>query len=278
MKPILLLYIPVLHAGYLRLFEQYKKNVSALYILGEPFLDAFNPFHKEIRAMDPTMIQTLVTALGIFPAVHIMTKETLADIGTAPIITADEDISRTFVEKYFPNNPVTYDTAFLRWDKKNLLTRTDVAYDRVSNDAFDRQMIAEARKEANKSSDWWRQVGGVVVRDGKPLLHDHNRHVPSEHVQYANGDPRDVVEAGTHNELYTSIHAEQAMIAHAAQTGTSLAGAFMYLNIFPCPLCAKLMAAAGIKKCYFATGSAWLDAESILKAHGVEIILVRELQ
>jgi len=35
------------------------------------------------------------------------------------------------------------------------------------------------------------------------------------------------------------------------------------------------MAAAGIKKCFFKTGSAWLDAESVLRDAGVEIVLVK---
>lgn len=275
MKRVLLLYIPVLHAGYLKLFEKYKNDVAALAILGAPFLDAFSPFHKEIRAMEPETVRKLVESLKLFPSVSVVTEETLAQMADAEIITADEEVSRAFVEKYFPKNPVTYDTAFLRWDKKKLLTRTDVRYDRISTDSFDREMIARAQAEAEKSSDWWRQVGGAVVKDGKVLFQEHNRHVPSEHTQYANGDPRDVVEAGTHNELYTSIHVEQAVIAYAAKAGVSLEGASMYLNIFPCPLCAKLLAAAGIKKCFFATGAAWLDAESILKANGVEIVFVR---
>ena len=94
-------------------------------------------------------------------------------------------------------------------------------------------------------------------------------------MPYANGDPRDVIEAGTMNLLYTSIHAEQSIIARAAADGVSLQGADVYLNIFPCPLCAKLVAYAGLKTCFFKQGSAWLDAESILKAMGVEIVLVK---
>jgi dCMP deaminase len=114
-----------------------------------------------------------------------------------------------------------------------------------------------------------------VVRGKKVIFRSHNHHVPSEHVPYAQGDPRDAIKAGTLNLVYTSLHAEQSIIAEAAREGASLAGTAMYLNVFPCPLCAKLMAYAGIKKCFYRTGSAWLDAESILRANGVKIILVK---
>jgi len=104
----------------------------------------------------------------------------------------------------------------------------------------------------------------------------HNHHVPFRpHTPYINGDPRDVIKSGTLNLVYSSLHAEQTIIAESARDGVSLKGTDMYLNDFPCPLCAKLMAAAGIKRCFFKAGSTWLDAESVLHAAGVEIILVQ---
>jgi len=274
-KKVLVLYVPVLHAGYIKLFEQYKDSAETLYVLGASFIDEASRFHKEIRALEPQTAMMLIESLRIFDNVRVLEKDRVHELKGKEILTADEDVCRKFIAGYLPDERVEYAPVFLRWDEKNVKSDVKVAYDRVSEDAFDREMIARAADEAEKSSDWWRHVGAVVVKDRKVIFENHNHHVPSDHTPYVNGDPRDAVEPGTLNLIYTSLHAEQAIVADAAKKGASLGGASMYLNIFPCPLCAKLMAYAGIKKCFFRSGSAWLDAESILKANGVEIVLVK---
>lgn len=275
MKRILILYVPVLHAGYIRLFERCKDSVGALFILGPALISELSRFHTEIRALDPETVKVLVQSLGLFGKVAVLEKNHLAELRGKEIITADEEVCREFIAKYLPDEKTDYLPIFLRWDEKNIKSDVTVSYDRISEDPFDRNMIARAIDEAEKSSDWWRHVGAVAVKEGKIIFENHNHHVPSDHMPYANGDPRDAVKPGTLNLVYTSLHAEQTIVAGAAEKGISLADASMYLNIFPCPLCAKLMAYAGIRKCFFRSGSAWLDAESILKANGVEIILVK---
>ncbi len=132
-----------------------------------------------------------------------------------------------------------------------------------------------ARTESTKTSDWWRAVGGVLVKDRDVTLAEHNHHVPSDHTPYANGDPRDVVEAGTDSHIATAMHAEQSIIVAAARRGIALEGASLYLTVFPCPVCAKLVAYSGIKKVYFGSGHASLDGETILKANDVELFRVK---
>ncbi len=276
MKNVLLLYIPVLHAGYLKLLSAQKENVDTLMILGDDLAHELDPFTKEIRAIDAQTMRGLIASLRIFNSVEIATKETIGVLDGKSIVTADEEISRRAMTQYLPKAQVEYVPVFLRWDEKNVKSDVKVQYDRTSTDAFDRRMIEEAKKEAEKSGDWWRHVGAVIVKDGAIILRDHNHHLPSDHTPYANGDPRDAVQAGTSPELYTSIHAEQSLVAHAAKEGINLSETSIYMNIFACPPCAKIIAASGIKKCYFVAGSAWLDAESVLRAHGVEIILVQQ--
>ena len=79
---------------------------------------------------------------------------------------------------------------------------------------------------------------------------------------------------GRHIELTTDQHAESVVISEAAKKGIALEGADLYMSTFPCPPCAKLVAAAGIRRCYFSSGYAMLDGERILKDRGVEIIRV----
>ena len=80
---------------------------------------------------------------------------------------------------------------------------------------------------------------------------------------------------GLNIELTTDQHAESVVISEAAKKGIALLGADLYISTFPCPPCAKIVAAAGIKRCYFLSGYSMLDGERILKDSGVEIIQVR---
>ena len=48
----------------------------------------------------------------------------------------------------------------------------------------------------------------------------------------------------------------------------------MYVTVFPCPPCAKLIAYSGIKRLYCGGGYAVLDGEEVLKSNGVEIYFV----
>jgi dCMP deaminase len=275
MKRALLLYVPVLHEGYLNVFEKYRTGIDALYVLGEDLIADFFSLHKEIRALDSNTAKTLIEALHIFPAVHVLHKKNIDDLKNVELVAAADELCRKVIAAYFPKNPIEYEPVFLRWDEKNVKTSTNIKYDRASEDPFDREMCAAAAAEAEKSSDWWRHIGAVAVKDGRVILKAHNHHMPAEYMPYIQGDPRDVIEAGTHNLLYSSLHAEQTIVAEAAQKGISLEGAHLYVNVFPCPLCGKLIAASGIKKCFFKTGLAWLDSESVLRANGIEIILVK---
>jgi dCMP deaminase len=101
-----------------------------------------------------------------------------------------------------------------------------------------------------------------------------NRHHPSEYAPYFGGDPRDAFERGVRADLSTALHAEAAIVAQAAREGTPLAGADLYTTTFPCPACARLIAEAGFRRCYFAGQYSVLDGEQVLRAAGVELYWV----
>jgi dCMP deaminase len=75
-------------------------------------------------------------------------------------------------------------------------------------------------------------------------------------------------------ELSTALHAEAAIVASAARDGLPLAGADLYVSTFPCPGCARLVAEAGFRRCYFAGPYSLLGGETVLRAAGVELIWV----
>ena len=271
-----MLYVPVIHEGYLNLFgEQSASGVEALYIPDERLIRQLTFLEPEIRAVNPDVIAQIVRSLGYFKTVEVMSAGSMPELDPdITIITVREGFSERLVESFYTGYPVEYQTIFLRWDEASVAKSKPAGYDRISSDEIDQTMMARAEQEGERSGDWWRQVGAVAVADGQILLTAFNHHVPSQLLPYAEGDPRDFVTAGTSPELATAIHAEQAVIAEAARQGLSLEGASLYLPVFPCPVCAKLIAYSGFKRVYFRTGHASVDGQTILNRRGVEIILV----
>ncbi len=284
METIAITYVPVIHKGYLNFLERcYTRDVREVWILGPSFQQEAQ-IHLEIRCLDAEMAAELITDLAAKTRhIDVITyavenPESAIDLKNAAagarFIVMNDDVCRTFVKKYLKGRKVEFDSAFLRWDDTAVFSKTDVKYDRLSRSAFDQRIMKLAAQESVLSSCWWRRVGAVAVKgSGKHFAH--NRHLPTEHAPYINGDPRDVIPAGRHSHLASSAHAEQVLIATAAAQGIKLAGCSLYLTTFPCPVCAKLIALADIKKLYFGTGHANLDGQNILKAFGIEIILVK---
>jgi len=269
-------YIPALHKGYLDFFRKYSGE--KLFVLDKKFVLETPRLERDIRALEPEEIKTAVEALKIFSEVEVLDNEKLEDLkNLEEIILPDEDVNRNFAGKYLPGLNVQFISVFLRWDKQISTTEFVVPPDRtISQDDLDREFMAAAKKESGKSPDWWRQIGAAIVKDGKIMALKHNAVLFSEYSLNAFGDPRSNFDAGQNIELVKTIHAEANAIAEAARKGLSLEGAAMYVTTFPCPVCAKLLAVSGIKKLYYQKGYSLLDAEDVLRAFGVEIILVKD--
>lgn len=234
---------------------------------------------RDIRALAPGEVKALLDGLKMFERIIVLNKQTLKDLQnqTLPMVLPDEDVNRHFAEAYLPDKKVEFVSVFLRWDKQISTKEFEVPPDRViSYDEVDREMMVAASAEAARSPDWWRQIGAIAVRDGKILLTAFNKPVPSKDYTLGPfGDPRSNFDAGVSFELSKILHAEAAIIAESSRRGIALAGAALYVATFPCPVCAKSIAAAGIKRVYYAKGYSLLDAEDVLKAAGVEIVLVK---
>ncbi|MDB5188175.1 MAG: zinc-binding CMP/dCMP deaminase, dCMP deaminase [Candidatus Kaiserbacteria bacterium] len=275
-ESVIVAYVPVLHEGYLRFFQK-NPGVKKIYILGEEIIADYKPLTKDIRQIPPATMQGLVTALGIFDSVEVLDKDMARSFNTRDfiIILPDEDVSRDVAAVYFPDAKIQFDSIFLMWDRHNALAERPVVPDeQITRDAFHKQILEQAQTESEKSSDIWRHVGAAIVKNGKLLLTGHNEHVPSAHSQYAHGDPRNNFSKGEYIEYSTALHAEAGLIATAASQGISLEGSDMYVTVFPCPPCAKLIAYAGIKTLYCTGGYAVLDGQDILKSRNVKIIFV----
>jgi dCMP deaminase len=275
MEKIIIAYVPVLHDGYRQLFETH--NSATLYVLGQEIISEFTHLSKEIRQLDPELIRQAIQSWNILSEVHVLDLSELQNIleGESQIVMPDEDIMHDLSGKYFKNKDIIFDPIFLRWDKHKSMEEKPVEADQViSRDKFDREVMHNLKKEAGRSSDFWRRIGAVVIKNGETLLVAHNAHLPSPHSPYAEGDPRNNFHKGVGIEYSTAIHAEAGLIAEAAKKGVSLDGSSLYVSTFPCPVCAKQVAHSGVKKLYYTGGYSILDQERILRSKGVEIIFV----
>ncbi len=273
-KSALIAFVPVLHAGYVKLFEKYPHD---LFLIGPQFAEDFPRLERDIRALQPSAMKQAIEALGIVKTVTVLTPQNVEELSSyEQYILPDEDTSHVFAEKYLIGKDMVYESVFLRWDKIITLREHEVPTHRtISTDAKELSLVREALKEGEKTADWWRQIGAVLVKEGNILFRAHSRHLPSVQHLAAFGDPRSNFDAGEHQDIYTSIHAEADIVAQAARQGISIDGASLYVSTFPCSNCARLLTEAGIKKIFYAKGYSRLDAEELLTNAGIEIVLVK---
>ena len=282
MKPKIIVYLPVIHAGYLQFFENHKE--ADIFIANESLIELidqeFDYLRKEIRAIVPKQAEISLEALLPERKISLLGANDLSflDDANQKIILPKEDIFTWLAKKYFSKSAVVFDATFLRWNRENTVQEKAVQNTQTKTEKkfgeLLQTLIGETKKVSELSSDWWRQVGAVVFGESEIIAIAHNHHLPSPYSPYIDSDPRNSFHKGENIDLSTAIHAEAALIADCAKKGISLAGKSMYVSTFPCPTCAKLIATSGITKLYFNDSYAMLDGERILTDSGVDLIKI----
>ena len=276
MKQILL-YLPVIHSGY-ESFLRRHADAGEILILGEGFRQVYPSLAKDIRALPPHQAASYLRLGHPQALIRVVEPAGLPGAVTGdPLVLPDEEVMRDLAARYHLDSgrAVVFDRTFLRWDRDWATAKVPVAFDgEVTVGELARELLGQAEDISARSSDWWRQVGAVAARERQVLGCAWNHHHPTEYAPYLNGDPRDAFERGVRADLSTAIHAEAALIASAARDGVALAGADLYTTTFPCPACARLIAEAGFRRCFFAGQYSVLDGEQTLRASGVRLIWV----
>jgi dCMP deaminase len=269
-------YVPVLHEGYRRFLDAHARG-RRMFVIGPDMYADYRPLAKDIRCLDAELVRSAIDSWGICSEVSVLDVEGAAHLAAeGPSITLPaEDVSYQVVERFFGRCPVRYDSVFLRWDKsKSVQMLVPGNVRRVSFEDAVADIASAAESEAGRSVDWWRQVGAAIRFSNGEVASAVNSHHPHELSAYAVGDPRSNFFKGVNLEVSTVTHAEARLIAEAARDGVSTAGAVMYVTDFPCPPCAKLIAAAGVARLYFRSGYAVLDGQDVLETAGVEAVQV----
>jgi dCMP deaminase len=272
-----LLYLPVIHSGYEGFLRRHA-DAAEILLLGSGFIDGYPSLAKDIRALPPERAAEYLRLAGGGASIRVVQPAGLAAAVTGdPLVLPDEEIMRDIAARHDlgTGRSLVFDRTFLRWDRDWATAASPVNFDgEITAADLPRKLLGRAQALSERSSDWWRQVGAVAVRDSQVLGSAWNHHHPTEYAPYLNGDPRDAFERGMRADLSTAIHAEAALIAGAARDGTSLAGADLYTTTFPCPACARLIAEAGFARCLFAGRYSVLDGEQTLRARGISLIWV----
>jgi dCMP deaminase len=272
-----LLYLPVIHAGY-EAFLLRHADAAEILLLGSGFTADYPSLAKDIRALPAARAAGYLRLASGDASIRVVEPGELAGAVTSnPLVLPDEEVMRDIADRYGlgAGRRLVFDRTFLRWDRDWATAKAPVNFDgEITAADLPRELLGRAQALAGRSSDWWRQVGAVAARAGQVLGCAWNHHQPTEYAPYLNGDPRDAFERGIRADLSTAIHAEAALIAGAARDGTSLAGADLYTTTFPCPACARLIAAAGFVRCFFAGQYSVLDGEQTLRARDISLIWV----
>ncbi len=272
----IVLYIPVIHRGYVALIERHQP-ADVILITWERLkpIDAViaDQLSRDIRAIPAEEVAAYLHYK--FPALRIRAFERLKSLQEfKTLVMPDEDISQA-LKKKLPDAEIVFDNAFLRWDWGSTMVAKEVVADCViSTDDLDRDFMKIAEIEAQKSSDFWRSVGAVVPI-GDTFLAAFNKHLPTPMEIYVHGDMRLIMKPGEQPEICNAIHAERSIFAQALRHGIPLEGKSIYTTTYPCLQCAQMMAEIGFKKMFFREGYSNQNAAEVLRKAGIEIIQVK---
>lgn len=266
-------YVPVVHR---KLIEVVGEESCPVLVLGKNYIDEFPQLKHDLRAVWPHEAVAMLRGLGFVAG--ILTPTQLSNLLSHPeicLVLPRDEVMMKFAELHLSGMAVKFCNFFVRWDKINTTSENAVGADRAVTCAeFSCGVIKGCREKALLSSDWWRQVGAAVVKDGKVLLWGTNRHLPTDYSPYIDGDIRQCFSFGERLEICGAIHAEGAVIGEAARLGVSLEGCDFYVTTFPCPTCARLITQAGVRRVFYDQGYSVSDAHDILRNKGIEIVKV----
>ncbi|MFP4056903.1 MAG: deoxycytidylate deaminase [Candidatus Brocadiia bacterium] len=116
--------------------------------------------------------------------------------------------------------------------------------------SWDEYFVKIAFDVAERSTCLRRKVGAILVKNKRILATGYNG-APSglSHCEDV-GCLREQqqVPSGQRHELCRGLHAEMNAFLQAAVHGVSTDGATLYVTVFPCSLCAKMIINAGVRR------------------------------
>jgi len=135
---------------------------------------------------------------------------------------------------------------------------------KIDRPSWDAYFMALAKLAASRSTCLSRPAGAVIVLDRQVISSGYNGSMPG--VPHCSDEGQcyrrsiGAADAGKY-DFCRSIHAEANAIALAAKKGVSVDGGTIYMTMFPCYVCTKLLVRAGIKEIVYEFGYESKNAE-----------------
>ena len=117
---------------------------------------------------------------------------------------------------------------------------------------FDEKALLILTDEVAKASyDYGFQTGAILARSTntgyQPVLSGFNKVVPFQTYALLNGASRETYFSPTNDQNhYDTIHAEMQLLTKALTEGISLKGLSLFVNLMPCPYCARTLSQTDI--------------------------------
>lgn len=140
----------------------------------------------------------------------------------------------------------------------------------------DAEMLAAAAEAAKQSYDYSFQTGASLGRrtdEGYAYLFDaFNKVVPYQSYALHHGNSRERHGSEVHDTThYDTIHAEMHLLIRALENGTNLKGTTLFINLLPCPSCARTLTQTGIDEIVYVNDHSGGYGKMILEASGKNV-------
>ena len=135
------------------------------------------------------------------------------------------------------------------------------------------EMLAVAAESARQSYDYSFQTGVSLGRKSGDkyefLLAAFNKVVPYQTHALHHGNSREKHASKVHDTThYDTIHAEMYLLVKALREKVSLEGATLFINLLPCPSCARTLSQADISEIIYINDHSEGYGKMILEASG----------
>lgn len=126
-----------------------------------------------------------------------------------------------------------------------------------------------------------RKVGAIITIDNKIKTTGYNG-APKGlmHCSDNGGCMRELnnIESGTRQEFCRAVHAEQNAIIQAAVDGIKIKGGTLYVNTYPCSICARMIINAEIKRIVYNSDYQDPLAKDLLRESAIEVVSYKSLR
>lgn len=161
-------------------------------------------------------------------------------------------------------------------EAKKFADNFEIIYEKNSDLLTEVQMLALANRSATNSFDCSHQTGVAVGKKNgdkyESVMTSFNKVVPYQTFAWHFGAQREkhLSPPGDLN-YYDAIHAEVMMLVEANRSNTDLSDLVLFINLLPCPTCARMLCESGISEIVYSLDHSEGYAVSLLESTGKKV-------